>query len=365
MSRRQRWVDWGRFWGASLVAAMLVTASSFGCSRAPNGAEVEARSNALTSSIGGLVAVPLPTTGWTATVSSSSSTDVPSRALDGDPATRWSTGQPQANGQFFQVDMGASHLITQVTLDTSGSSSDYPRGYALYLSSDGTSWGTPVLTGAGTGPITQLSFAWQGARFLKIVQTGTASNWWSIDELSVFGAGRAALPRTGWIPSASLTCQSDVPAHALDGQVSTRWSTGVPQADSNQWFQVNMLSPQTFARIVMDSGSSSGDFAHQYQVLVSNDGTSWSGPVATGKGTSQVVTVDFPTQKAQYIRVYQTGSATNWWSIHEFNVYTAFPLEPCTLNVPADATLTGSAKEIKYQQDILAFCTGAGCRPVT
>jgi hypothetical protein len=290
----------------------------------------------------------------------SGSTDTPSRALDGDPTTRWSTGKQQTSGQFFQVDMGALHLIAQVKLDTSASKNDYPRGYALYLSKDGTSWGTPVATGSGAGPITQISFPWQGARFIKIVQTGTASNWWSIHELTVVGAGRSPLPRNGWIVSASLTCQSDVPSNVIDGQLSTRWSTGVVQADSDQWLQINMLAPQLFARIVMDSGKSSGDFAHQYQVFVSNDGASWSGPVASGIGSSQILTVDFPTQNAQYIRIYQTGSASNWWSIHELNVYTAFPFEPCAVAVPVDSTLAGSAKEIKYQQDILALCTGGG-----
>jgi ABC-type uncharacterized transport system permease subunit len=45
--------------------------------------------------------------------------------------------------------------------------------------------------------------------------------------------------------------------------------------------------------------------------------------VASGTGSSQLITAMFSQQTAQYIRVTQTVSAstTNWWSIAEFNVY--------------------------------------------
>jgi hypothetical protein len=32
------------------------------------------------------------------------------------------------------------------------------------------------------------------------------------------------------------------------------------------------------------------------------------------------ITVDFAAQSARYIKVVQTGSASNWWSIREFTV---------------------------------------------
>ncbi len=126
-----------------------------------------------------------------------------------------------------------------------------------------------------------------------------------------------ALPREGWIASAQPSVK---PEQALNGLSHTRSTTGAPQADG-QWYQLDMLAPQSFSRIVMDSTGSPGDHPRGYKVLVSNDGTRWGEPIASGEGSSDVVTVDFPPQTARFIRVVQTGAAANWWSIHEFNVF--------------------------------------------
>jgi hypothetical protein len=131
-----------------------------------------------------------------------------------------------------------------------------------------------------------------------------------------------ALPRTGWVASASMSSAQDPPANAIDGNPSTRWSTGASQA-SGQWFQVDMGSPKTFSQLVLDASDSPGDYPRGYQVTISSDGVSWSDPVASGSGTSAVTTISFPPQTARYIRVTQTtdGLTTLFWSIHELNVY--------------------------------------------
>ncbi len=72
----------------------------------------------------------------------------------------------------------------------------------------------------------------------------------------------------------------------------------------------------------MDSASSVDDYARGYQVFVSSDGTTWGNAIATGTGTQALITVTFPTQTFRYIRIVQTGAASNWWSIAEINVYT-------------------------------------------
>jgi hypothetical protein len=47
----------------------------------------------------------------------------------------------------------------------------------------------------------------------------------------------------------------------------------------------------------------------------------WGNPVATGTGTSALITVQFATQTAQYVRIVQTGSSSYWWSMVNLNVY--------------------------------------------
>jgi hypothetical protein len=134
------------------------------------------------------------------------------------------------------------------------------------------------------------------------------------------GSGGTALSRTGWGGSASAS-GGGAAANALDGNEATRWSTGQAQT-AGQWFEVNMLAPQTFNEIAIDAGPSTGDYPRGYSVAVSSDGSTWTA-VAAGTGSSQVITATFSQQTAQYIRVTQTLSAatTNWWSIAEFNVY--------------------------------------------
>jgi hypothetical protein len=164
-----------------------------------------------------------------------------------------------------------------------------------------------------------ISFPPQTARYIRVDQTGTTPfYWWSIGDFHVFES--EALDRTGWAAAGSSNSYAPF---ALDGKVDTRWDTQSPQSiSSQQHFQVNMLSPKTFSKISLDSTAAPGDYPRGYAIFASMDGVSWGNPVAVGNGYGPVTSISFPQQTAQYIRVYQTGSASwNWWSIHEFNVY--------------------------------------------
>jgi len=109
------------------------------------------------------------------------------RAMDGELGTRWDTGRPMKPGDWFVLDLGIESTITGLTLDTRNSSNDYPRGYEIYVSFDGGSWGKPVITGEGTNPITEIKFGKPvRTRFVKILQTGSSDSWhWSIHELKL------------------------------------------------------------------------------------------------------------------------------------------------------------------------------------
>jgi len=107
-------------------------------------------------------------------------------AIDGKPGTRWDTGRAMAGGEWFMLELGMEQAITKITLDTTGSRGDYPRGYEVYISRDGKHWGQPVVKGQGRKPITEISFKPTFGRFIKIVQTGrTAGLFWSIHELKL------------------------------------------------------------------------------------------------------------------------------------------------------------------------------------
>lgn len=85
------------------------------------------------------------------------------------------------------------------------------------------------------------------------------------------------------------------------------------------WFQLDLGASQTFNQIVLDSTASAGDFARQYEVSTSDDGTTWSEPIATGPG-SNVTRILLPRTTARHMRIVNKGSAGSWWSIHELSV---------------------------------------------
>ncbi len=140
---------------------------------------------------------------------------------------------------------------------------------------------------------------------------------------SAAAAAETQLSETGWTASSNTSSgAADAPAHAIDGNLSTRFSSDADQA-SGMYFQVNMGSAQTFNQIEMNSGGSAGDYARGYNVEISSNGTTFTS-VATGTGTSSPETVTFSPQTAQYVRVVLTaGVTTNWWSIAEFTAYTS------------------------------------------
>jgi O-glycosyl hydrolase len=414
--------------------------------------------------------------GWTVSASSTSPYgDIPANAIDGNAGTRWSSGHGQSNGDWFQVDMGAPQSVSGLLIDSAGSTGDFARNYQVYVSNDGVSWGNAIASGPGAGQLARVVFPTVTTRFIRVVQLGSAGNWWSIAEFNAFtgtpqrvanspveqhsftapngasglavynpkstsakfnvdlwdhqslvytipayggaiftwlgahggvtagapvltslnptaglpsqavvlagsgfgpiqgassvkigsdiasilswsdtaitalvprteaaGAttfsvtvvGRTsaalpftvqsaadALPRTGWVASASSTDPyGDVPANLLDGNLATRWSSGHGQTNGD-WIQVDMGSAQTFTRVVMDSGPSTGDYARAYQVFVSNDGVTWGSAVATGTGNGPLVVAAFPAQTARFVRVVETGESGSWWSIAEFYAF--------------------------------------------
>lgn len=154
-----------------------------------------------------------------------------------------------------------------------------------------------------------------------------------------------ALSRSGWAASANTPAvqRSDAPANALDGDLSTRYSSDASQAPG-QTFEVNLGSPQSFSELEMAVPGSATDYARGYTVEVSSTGSSWTVVAScTGTGTPEVVS--FPAQTARYVEVVVTATNTRWWwSIDEFNLYgagTGATVPPTsTATVPATTTTT-------------------------
>jgi glucosylceramidase len=110
--------------------------------------------------------------------------DVAERAVDGDPRTRWSTGRAQRPGDALTVDLGEPVAVRSVVLHAGGS--DWPRGYEVQVSSDGTTWSEAVASRSGAGAVAAVALDGAEVRHLRIRLTADAGPWWSVAELQVF-----------------------------------------------------------------------------------------------------------------------------------------------------------------------------------
>jgi hypothetical protein len=137
----------------------------------------------------------LPRDGWTATASVGE--DRAAAAIDGDPATRWDTGDAQRPGNVFELDLGRPTLFRCLSLRFGPSAVDFPRGYSLEISADGRAWSEVAREENVILPI--LSFAEPKelalnirvepvtARYLRVTNLGWDRKfYWSIYEADLF-----------------------------------------------------------------------------------------------------------------------------------------------------------------------------------
>lgn len=263
-------------------------------------------------------------------VTASSDEEAATAILDGSNQTRWTSGQAQTGGEWLQLDLGNSETVNRIVLDSAHNSEDYARGYEVYTSLDGMDWGKAVAMGEGKNALLFISFPAHEARYIKIVQTGTDSHWWSVAEIAVYTADQTPwtpgeqddllpteLDRTSWTATASTS--EDVGA-LLDDDLNSRWTSASGQ-QADQWIQIDLGSIQNFSRLTMDSGSSTNDYARSFTIVTSTDGEHWNS-VSEAVGTDSLISATFTNQKARYVKIaLTTDNAEWWWSIAELKLY--------------------------------------------
>jgi len=107
--------------------------------------------------------------------------------------------------------------------------------------------------------------------------------------------------------------------NAFDNDPSTRWATRAQQT-AGQFFEINFNTVKTFNKIVMDTTQSPDDYPREYEISVSQDGSNWTTIATDFAFLESVIEVVVPVQSVQYLRIEQTGSSRNWWSIHELRI---------------------------------------------
>jgi hypothetical protein len=201
--------------------------------------------------------------------------------------------------------------------------------------------GTTIWSGAYSGGVKGLTWNGEDANYIKFnAEPGT----WRFSGLGTLPitspkpsspppANDVALDKKAWTATASVAdgtfffSGAKIPidvsaANAIDGDHWTGWRDMTKKQYAGQWFQVDMKQEQSFHRIVLDNTWALWDSPVEYSVSVSQDGTNWGKPIATGSGELGITSIIFPVQTARYIRITQTGTSSTYnWSIYEFDVY--------------------------------------------
>jgi hypothetical protein len=277
---------------------------------------------------------------WTATASQSNVVNPPSYAIDGLLPSRWSTGAPQAIGQYLQIDFGGFVMVSEVGITHTflmDGATDFARGLDVLVSYDGVDFSRRLYSATYTadpGPLT-LDFPSHAARQLRLQLTQGAATmpWWTIHELTIGctvgapphspGDGGAPLGAANpnianWKASANFTNGTDVPANAFDGNPTTRWSTGKLPQYGDEWYKLDLGTGVSITQVWLVAAG--GDYPSAWEIDLSSDDATYR-PAARGLGSDTTKMV-FATQTARYVLIKQIGSGYNhWWSINELTVY--------------------------------------------
>ncbi|MFE0464330.1 RICIN domain-containing protein [Kitasatospora sp. NPDC058965] len=134
-------------------------------------------------------------------------------------------------------------------------------------------------------------------------------------------------------------------ADATDGDLGTRWSS---QYTDPTWLQVDLGSTQTVNRVVLAWEAAYGK---DYQIQLSNDGTTWTTVYTRTAGTGGTETLTGFTGSGRYVRMNGTARGTQYgYSLYEFEVFHDTGINGAhtvstggqALDDPASSTATGT-----------------------
>ncbi len=191
---------------------------------------------------------------------SSTSFGTPGAAVDGDLTTRWSsawTGVPNADTEWFTVDLGATYSIKEVVLMWEVA---YGKEYLIQVSTDNAAWNTIYHKTGGTGGTNDLTGLVGAGRYVRMqgVQRGTVYGY-SLWEFQVFGLGTEQA--TVSVQYGTHTWQ----VRAVDGAgniaANSNGSLTIigPPSPLQQWRQTNFGTIDPNDPVAGDSANPAGD----------------------------------------------------------------------------------------------------------
>ncbi|MDQ0922355.1 galactose oxidase [Pseudarthrobacter sp. W1I19] len=294
---------------------------------------------------------PLPRTGWTAAASDEETigeNGQASNVLDGAAGTIWHSRWSEPTAPLphsITIDTKAAQAITGLRyLPRADSPNGRIGNFEILVSTDGATWGSPVAQGtwADNADEKSVTFAAVPARFVRLIANTEAGNrgpWSSAAEINLVAEqasppppADAALPRNGWVASASdeeTGGEDGRASNVLDGNAVTiwhsRWSPA-PAAALPHTLTIDMgLANQLTGLRYLPRPDSPNGRIGGYAIHVSTDGTSWTAAASgTWPDTGDEKTATFPSLAARFVRLTATTEAGNrgpWSSAAEVNLH--------------------------------------------
>jgi F5/8 type C domain/Trypsin len=260
--------------------------------------------------------------------------------LDGDPATLWHTrytgGSIAPLPHEIQLDLGGSYPVTDLYYQPRTDAS--PNGrigrYEVYVSADGTNWGSTVATGtfANSTALQTVRFPATTGRYVRLraLSEVAGNQFTSVAELGagIARGGLAPSLKVHSVDSEETTAMNGRATNALDGNAATLWHTRysgtVAELPHNIQLDLGATYPVTELFYLPRTDTSANGRIKNYEVYVSTDGTTWGTPVATGTwaNSTALQSARFPATFGRYVqlRALTEVNGTNLTSAAELNV---------------------------------------------
>jgi hypothetical protein len=117
---------------------------------------------------------------------------------------------------------------------------------------------------------------------------------------------------------------------AVDGALNTLWKTARAKGKNklpSEWISVDLGQSSTIGKVFLNWDT---NYAREYTIQVSGDGSNWTTVFTTSSGNGGNETITFSPVSARYVKMdstaWSSGSLRNW--LNEFEVYTGGGSDP-------------------------------------
>lgn len=248
-------------------------------------------------------------------------------AVDGDSSTRWSSAWN--DGEWIMVDLGTICTVGCVNIEWEDA---YASTYTIMWSQDNVTWYTASTSTIHSSAKTTNMFYNRPVRYIKVVCDKRATIYGSsIYELEVMGSKpstevettteEVVTPTTNLalgknVVSSSNEDNSLIAANAVDGDVSTRWSSAWRDGE---WIMIDLGKLYNVSYLTIDWEAA---FASKYTVSWSQDNVTWNDALTFGTSVAASQTHMMYNRPLRYIKITANTRGTSYGaSIYEIGVF--------------------------------------------